>query len=229
MLRGSRLSSPADPRPISNDSLVLSPGYHISDMIWMKIKMPVLIYKPSLEASSAQWPLNGISPAPWPEESLFNRVISRANGLFIFIKTVVLALEHCKDPSESLEATLQDSSGPGLNSLYALYSSILKARIMPRDAEFQRVIGVLLTTAPYRSLCEETIAELAGVRPNLVKKWVDDLSSLLYRDEGAMGQFVSGICQYPISSSTRTVTGDYQVSVIDANVHLGIDVPQDDD
>ena len=160
--------------------------------------------------------------APWPEESLFNRVISRANGLFIFIKTVALALEHCEDPSESLKATLQDSSGPGLNSLYALYSSILKARIVPGNAEFQRVIGVLLTTAPYRSLCEETIAELAGVRLNLVKKWVDDLSSLLYRDESANG----AIRVRHLSISDFFVDNDchcdYQVSVIDANVHLGV-------
>jgi len=37
--------------------------------------------------------------APWPEESLLNRVISQANGLFIFIKTLVLALESCGDPT----------------------------------------------------------------------------------------------------------------------------------
>jgi hypothetical protein len=36
-------------------------------------------------------------PAPWPEESLLNRVISRADGLFIFIKTLVLALKHCAE------------------------------------------------------------------------------------------------------------------------------------
>jgi len=35
---------------------------------------------------------------PWPGESLFNRVTSQANGLFIFIKTLVLALEKFKDP-----------------------------------------------------------------------------------------------------------------------------------
>jgi len=107
---------------------------------------------------------------PWPEESLFNRAISRADGLFIFIKTAVLALEVCADPTESLEKTVQDSSGLGLKSLYGLYSNILKARIVHSNAEFQRVIGVLLTTAPYRSLRDETIANLAAVRPNLVRK-----------------------------------------------------------
>ena len=48
-----------------------------------------------------------------------NLFLSRAD-----VKTLVLALEHCKDSSESL--ALQDSSGAGLNSLYGLYSSILK-------------------------------------------------------------------------------------------------------
>jgi hypothetical protein len=157
---------------------------------------------------------------PWPEESLFDGVISRANGLFIFIKTVVLALEHCKDPDESLKATLQNSDGTGLKSLYALYSSIIKARIVDNDDEFHQVIGVLLTTAPYRPLCDETIAELAGVKPNLVKKWVNDLSSLLYRDEAANG----GIRVRHLSISDFFISDrcDYQVISRDANVQLGI-------
>src|SRR5258706_4624483 len=48
--------------------------------------------------------------AAWPKESDFDRVISRANGLFIFVKTLVLSLERCKDPEESLQAALQDSA-----------------------------------------------------------------------------------------------------------------------
>ena len=129
-------------------------------------------------------------PTPWPEESLFKKVITWANGLFIIINTVVLTLEHCKDPAESLKAALQDSAGASLDSLCNLYSSILRAQIMPSDAEFQWVIRVLLATALYCALCEDAIAELARVKPNVVKKWVDDLSSLLYRDHGAE----RGIC-----------------------------------
>jgi len=123
----------------------------------------------------------------WPEESLLNRVISWANGLFIFTKTLVLALECCGDPTEFLEANVKDSAGAGLKPLYRLYSSILKSRIEDSNAEFQRMIGVLLTTAPHRMLREEAIAELGGVKLNLVQKWVDDLSSLLYRDKGTNG------------------------------------------
>src|SRR5258706_1212746 len=121
----------------------------------------------------------------WPKESVFNSVISRANGLFIFVKTLVLALWDCTDPEESLKAALQDPAATGLESLYDLYSSILKAQKALNNAEFQRMVGVLLSASPYRALCEETIAELAGVKLYLVKTWVNVLSSLLYRDEAA--------------------------------------------
>ena len=71
---------------------------------------------------ATQWRLS----MPWPEKSLFDGVISRADGLFIFIKTIALALDDCEDPTESLKATSQNSAGAGLKSLYGLYSSILK-------------------------------------------------------------------------------------------------------
>jgi len=156
----------------------------------------------------------------WPEEPVFNRVISQANGLFIFIKTLVLALQQCKDPEETLQAFSQHSTGTGLEPLYGLYSSILNARIVESNTEFRRMIAVLLTTAPYCPLCEGTIAELAGVKPNIVKKWVDDLSSLLYRDEGANG----GIRVRHLSISNFFVSDqcDYQVNLLDTNVQLGV-------
>ena len=168
------------------------------------------------DSVASHWHLD----TPWPEESDFNRVVSRANGLFIFVKTLVLALKHCEDPEESLKAALQDSAGTGLEPLYELYSSILKSQIVHKSADFQRVIGVLLTTSPYRALCDETIAELAGVKPNLVKTWVNALSSLLYRDEAAdRGIRVRHLSVYDFFVSHRC---DYQVNVQDANVKLGI-------
>jgi hypothetical protein len=164
---------------------------------------------------ASTWHLN----TPWPEESDFNRVISRSNGLFIFIKTLVLALEQCEDPEESLKRALQDSAETGLESLYQLYSSILEAQIAHKGAEFQRMIGVLLATSPYRALCDETIAELAGVKPNLVKRWVDALNSLLYRDEAAdRGVRARHLSVYDFFVSDNY---DYQVNVRDADVQLG--------
>ena len=162
------------------------------------------------------WHLN----TPWPKESDFDRVISQANGLFIYIKTLVLALGHYEDPEESLQEALQDSAGTGLESLYTLYSNILKVQVVHKKAEFQQMIEVLLTTSPYRALCDETIAELAGVKPNLVKKWVDALSSLFYRDEVANGGIrVRHLSVYDFFVSDRC---DYQVNLRDADVKSGI-------
>ena len=81
---------------------------------------------------------------------------------------------------------------------------------------------MLLATASYRVLCEETIAELAGVSHNLVKKWVDGLSSVLYRDEGANG--VIRVRHLSISDFflSDECPRDYHVDLRDANIQLGI-------
>ena len=159
---------------------------------------------------------------PWPEKWLLDKVISEAAGLFIFVETIALALEHCSDPTEYLKATLLESAGSGLTALYKLYSSILSARRVHDNAEFRRMMGVLLVAAPYRPLCDETIAELAWVRPDLVKMWVADLSSLLYRDDGANG----GIRTRHLSISDFFLRNgchpDYHVDLRNANIDLGI-------
>ena len=160
--------------------------------------------------------------SPWPERLLLDRVISRASGLFIFIETLALALEHSDQPTKLLGAALQDSSSPGLRSLYGLYSTIIRARRVQRNAEFRRMIGVLLTTTPHRRLCEETIAELAGVRPDVVKMWVEDLASMFYRDEGASGGIRvrhSSISDFFVSNDCQ---GDYQVDLRETDMALGI-------
>ena len=132
-----------------------------------------------------------------------------------------LALEQCEDPKESLEAILKGSAGTGMEALYGLYSNILETRLLHSNiAWFRRMIGVLLGTAQNRSLSEETIATLAGVPPYLVKKWVDDLSSLLYRDEEANG----GVRVRHLSISDFFFSNhcNYQVTLQDAHAQLGI-------
>ena len=160
--------------------------------------------------------------SPWPERLLLDGVTSRAAGLFIFIETLALVLEHSYEPTRLLGAILQDSSTPGLSSLYGLYSRIVRARRVQRNAEFRRMIGVLLITAPHRPLCEETIAELAGVRPDVVKIWVEDLGSMFYRDEGASGGIRvrhMSILDFFVSNGSQ---GDYQVNLRGAHCELGI-------
>ena len=144
---------------------------------------------------------------PWPEESEFNRIISRASGLFVFIKTLSLVLEKCENVEESLKETLQGPAATGLGSLHGLYSSILKAH--SKIGGVWRMI-VVITTAQYHPLGKEAIAKLTGVKPNLIEKWVDALSSLLYRDEGANGAirvrhssisdfFLSDCCEHRVN------------------------------
>jgi hypothetical protein len=154
---------------------------------------------------------------PWPEESDFNKLISRANGLFIFIKTLALALENSDNAEKSLKEVLQGSAGTGLQSLYGLYSSILKAR--SNIDGFWRMT-VVTTTAQYRPLRKEAIAELTGVTPNVVEKWVDALSSLLYRDEGANGAI--RVRHLSISDFFLSDHCEYQVNLREAHAQQGI-------
>ena len=162
-----------------------------------------------------------IIQSPWPEPSLLDGVISQAAGLFIFVETIALVLENCDDPTEYLKATLHDLGASGLTSLYKLYSGILNARRARSNAEFRKVIGVLFTAAPYRSLCDETIAELAGARLDLVQMWVADLSSLLYRDDEANGGIRvrhSSISDFFLRDDCDS---DYHVNLRDTNMDLG--------
>ena len=156
-------------------------------------------------------------PTPWPDESDFNMIISRANGLFIFVKTLILALENSENAEKCLKEALQGSAGTGLESLYGLYSSILRAR--SNIDGFWRMI-VVTTTAQYRPLRKEAIAKLTGVKPNLVEKWVDALSSLLYRDEGSNGAI--RVRHLSISDFFLSDRCEYQVNLQEAHTQQGI-------
>ena len=161
-------------------------------------------------------------PRGWPDSSLLGQVTSRATGLFIFIETITRAIAQCKPlPNEYLTAMLTDLEGTGLTSLYGLYSSILKAQIVHSIAGFRQMIGVVLLTAPHRPLRDETIAELAGVNPDLVTMWVTDLDPLLYRDrevDGGIRVRHSSVADFFLSD----YHSDYHVNLRDANVELGI-------
>jgi len=166
-----------------------------------------------LNLVASRWSL----PTPWPTETLFNKVILRANGLFIFIKTLVLALEECGDPEECLKEALQGSTSAGSESLYSLYSSIVKAH--SKIVGFWRMI-VVITTAQYRPLRKEPIAELARVKPFFVETLVNGLSSLLYRDEGANGAI--RVRHLSISEFFASNRCNYQVDLRAAHVQQGI-------
>jgi len=153
----------------------------------------------------------------WPAEALLNRVTLRANGLFIFVKTLVLALMKCEDPEEFLKKALQSSASAGSESLYSLYSSIINAH--SEIGGVWRVIAVI-ATAQYRPLRKEPIAKLAGVKPNFVETLVNDLSSLLYRDGGANGAI--RVRHLSISECFASNPFGYQVELGAAHAQQGI-------
>jgi len=68
----------------------------------------------------------------------------------------------------------------------------------------------------------KTIAEIAGVRPNLVEKWVDDLSSLLYRDEGANERIRVRHLSISEFFASDVCHSDYQVNLHATNTQVGI-------
>ena len=159
----------------------------------------------------------------WLDSSLLGQVISRAGGLFIFIETITRALAQCNPtPDEYLRVTLKDLAGTGLTSLYGLYSSILKAQIVHSSAEFQRMIRVILLTAPHRPLRDETIAQLAAVNLYVVRIWVKKLDPLLYRERDADGGIRvrhSSVADFFLSDNYHN---DHHIDLRDANVELGI-------
>src|SRR5258706_15425041 len=104
-----------------------------------------------------------------------------------------------------------------MESLYGLYSSILKARC--NIDGFWQVI-VVITTAQYRPLSKEPIAKLTGAKPNLVQKLVDGLSSLLYRDERTDGAI--RIRHLSISDYFLSNRCEYQVNLREAHARQGM-------
>ena len=158
-------------------------------------------------------------PMPWPSSWLLDLAILRSEGKFLFIRTMALGLLDCDDPTKHLKMILDVS--PGLTDLDTFYLRIVEARIKHSTAEFRQMIGVLLIAAQHRPLSDEAIAGLAGVRLSLVKEWIKELGSLLYRDEGANG----GIRTRHLSISefffSDRCPSDYRVDQQDANVHLG--------
>ena len=82
--------------------------------------------------------------------------------------------------------------------------------------------GDLYTVRTAHCAKRRAIGELAGVKPDLMKMWVDDLGSMLHRDEGPNG----GIRVRHLSISDFFMSddghADYKVNLRDANVELGL-------
>jgi hypothetical protein len=118
----------------------------------------------------------------WPGEARTEGTVSRSGGLFIFVDTLWRLLKDDLDPDERLTQALSSTSKDALTSLYDLYSSAIESRIGKNKKIFRTAMEIVVTVGQYRPLCDESVAQLAGLSRNVITALVDELSSLLYRD-----------------------------------------------
>jgi len=77
-----------------------SAGHRTRHTIWLQIKKPAPIYESlpgAFDLVAKPMVLSVLGRG-----TLFDGIISRANGTFYLHQTVVLALKHCADPTETL-------------------------------------------------------------------------------------------------------------------------------
>ncbi|PVF92453.1 WD40 repeat-like protein [Serendipita vermifera] len=123
----------------------------------------------------------------WPGDALRDIIVSRSGGLFIFVDTLWRLLKDGLDPDDRLMQALSKTSGDTLTSLYDLYSTAIDGRVGQDKKTFRVAMGTIIVVGQYRPLCDESIAQIAGLRLHVVKNMVDKLGSLLYRDKMANG------------------------------------------
>ncbi|KIM20013.1 hypothetical protein M408DRAFT_334177 [Serendipita vermifera MAFF 305830] len=161
-------------------------------------------------------------PEPWVGESRLSRIVNRSGGLFIFVDTLSQYLMKYRNPKPPLDRLLEGPSEEASIELHKLYLAAIESRVNSEEAESRLIARAVIGAAPHRALCDEAIAAFIGLECGIVSSWVDDLSSLLYRDSKIRG----GIRVRHISI-LEYLTGavcplDFRVDTKQANVELGI-------
>ncbi|KAG8784618.1 POC1 centriolar protein A [Serendipita sp. 397] len=124
-------------------------------------------------------------PDDWPGDEKLDEIVERSGGLFIFVETLSQLLKGGLDPDQYLVEALSVGSGSALERLYNLYTTAIRSQIDRNQDEFRSAMGTIIVVGRYRPLSDEAVAELAGLRTNVVTTLVNKLGSLLYRDAGA--------------------------------------------
>lgn len=163
-----------------------------------------------------------VSPDPesWAGERRLSQIINRSGGLFLFVETLGQYLIQYKDPKVPLDRLLEGTSEEPSTELHKLYLAAIDTHIGPEVAEFRLMARTIIGVAPHRALCDEAIAEFTSLEPRRINSWVDDLSSLLYRE----GPIKGGIRVRHISI-LEYLTGsfcplDFRVDIKHANTEL---------
>ncbi|PVF92501.1 WD40 repeat-like protein [Serendipita vermifera] len=161
-------------------------------------------------------------PSDWPGTETMDKIIVKSGGLFIFVETLWRLIKDDIDPDKRLNQALSDTSGDALTSLYGLYSSIIETRIGQNKEAFRIAMGTIIAVGRYRPLRDESVAQLAGLGPHVIKAIVDELSSLLYRDATENdGIRVRHLSVIDFLTGPRCASG-YEVRMGQANTTVGI-------
>ncbi|KAG8788918.1 hypothetical protein FRC16_001289 [Serendipita sp. 398] len=123
----------------------------------------------------------------WPGDDKLAQIVERSGGLFIYIETLWHLLQEELDKDQCLDQALSGESQDVLSGLYNLYSTTINARIGRNKEAFRSVIGVIIEAGQYQPLPDESVAQLIGVRTDVVTTLVNKLRSLLYRDTATNG------------------------------------------
>jgi NACHT domain len=125
-------------------------------------------------------------PFDWPGEESVNKIVERSNGLFIFVETLYRLVD-IPEPEPLLVQVLSGESQGADTTLHQLYSMAITTRIAQPTPAFHSILRTIIAISVNRPLCDETLAELIGLKSRVVRSWVDELSSLLYRDHSNKG------------------------------------------
>ncbi|KAG8775190.1 hypothetical protein FRC15_000715 [Serendipita sp. 397] len=123
----------------------------------------------------------------WPGDDKLAQIVERSGGLFIYIETLWHLVQEELDRDQCLDQALSGESQDVLSGLYDLYSTTINARIGRNKEAFRSVIGVIIEAGQYQPLPDESVAQLIGVRTDVVTTLVNKLRSLLYRDTATNG------------------------------------------
>jgi NACHT domain len=125
-------------------------------------------------------------PYDWPQEECITKIVKRSDGLFIFVETLSRLVD-VPEPDQLLAQVLSGSSQVADNTLHQLYSTAITSRITHPTPAFHSILRAIVAISANRPLSEESLAELMSIELRVVRSWVDELSSLLYRGHSKKG------------------------------------------
>ena len=138
------------------------------------------------------------------------------------METVSRFLNEDPDPEQPLSLVLGGKLEEANAELHKLYSTAIASRIGPRTETFRLIAGAIVAVSTYRPLCDGTLASLIGLESRIVSSWVDDLSSLLYRDASQKGGIRVrhlSVLEFLVGP---TCPAEFRVDLGQANAELGV-------